>query len=40
MSLPNGDLVSGSNDGMIRIFTRIYERQASPEELQVIKSSD
>jgi hypothetical protein len=34
-SLPNGDIVSGTSDGLIRIFTRDPTRQASQEELQV-----
>jgi phospholipase A-2-activating protein len=32
--LPNGDIVSGASDGMVRVWTRSEERKASAQEVQ------
>jgi phospholipase A-2-activating protein len=32
--LPNGDIVSGASDGIVRVFTRAEERKASAQEVQ------
>lgn len=32
--LPNGDIVSGASDGMVRVWTRSEERKAGAEEVQ------
>lgn len=33
-SMPNGDIVTGSSDGVVRIFSDSEERQASTEALK------
>lgn len=33
-SMPNGDIVSGSSDGVVRIFSSAEERWASSEDLK------
>ncbi|XP_034146766.1 phospholipase A-2-activating protein [Esox lucius] len=35
--LPNGDIVVGASDGLIRVFTEVEERMASPEALQAFE---
>jgi len=32
--MPNGDVVSGCSDGIVRIFSEVEERWASAEELK------
>lgn len=32
--MPNGDVVSGCSDGIVRIFSQVEERWASAEELK------
>ena len=32
--MPNGDIVTGSSDGVVRIFSTAEERWASPNELK------
>ena len=32
--LPNGDIVSGTSDGIVRVFSAAEERWASAEQLQ------
>ena len=38
-ALADGDLASGSNDGVLRVFTRSKERQASEEEVKVFDAA-
>ncbi|CAG5130369.1 unnamed protein product [Candidula unifasciata] len=38
-ALPNGDIASGSSDGVIRIFTRAAERVASQEVIEAHEAS-
>ena len=33
-SMPNGDIVSGSSDGVVRIFSEAEERWANADELR------
>jgi phospholipase A-2-activating protein len=33
-AIPNGDIVTGASDGVVRIFSEAEERWASPEELK------
>jgi len=33
--MPNGDIISGASDGVIRIFTRVEERIAEQNVLKV-----
>jgi hypothetical protein len=33
--MPNGDIVSGSSDGIVRVFSEAEERWADVEELRV-----
>lgn len=33
-SLPNGDIVSGTSDGVVRVFSEAEERWASADELK------
>ena len=33
--MPNGDIVSGSSDGVVRVFSETNERWAEAEELKV-----
>lgn len=33
--MPNGDIVSGSSDGIVRVFSEAEERWADVEELKV-----
>lgn len=33
-TLPNGDIVSGTSDGIVRVFSAAEERWASAEEIQ------
>ncbi|SRR6266404_610167 len=33
--MPNGDIVTGASDGVVRIFSEAEERWASPEESKV-----
>lgn len=32
--MPNGDIVTGASDGVVRIFSEVEERWASPQELK------
>jgi phospholipase A-2-activating protein len=32
--MPNGDIVTGASDGVVRIFSEVEERWAPPEELK------
>ena len=32
--LPNGDIISGASDGMVRVWTRSEERKASADEVR------
>ena len=32
--MPNGDIVTGASDGVVRIFSEAEERWASPEDLK------
>lgn len=32
--MPNGDIVTGSSDGIVRVFSRSQERWASAEDLK------
>ena len=32
--MPNGDIVTGASDGVVRIFSEVEERWASPEDLK------
>lgn len=32
--MPNGDIVSGCSDGVVRVFTEVEDRWASPEDLK------
>uniref|UniRef100_A0A0P4WEV7 Phospholipase A-2-activating protein n=1 Tax=Scylla olivacea TaxID=85551 RepID=A0A0P4WEV7_SCYOL len=38
-ALPNSDIVCGSSDGTCRVFTRVEEQQASPEDLKEFEES-
>jgi phospholipase A-2-activating protein len=33
--MPNGDIVTGASDGVVRIFSEAEERWASPQDLKV-----
>uniref|UniRef100_G3Q7X6 PFU domain-containing protein n=1 Tax=Gasterosteus aculeatus aculeatus TaxID=481459 RepID=G3Q7X6_GASAC len=35
--LPNGDIAIGASDGIIRVFTPVEDRMASPEDLQAFE---
>ncbi len=37
--MPNGDIVSGCSDGIVRIFSEAEERWTSAEELKVYDES-
>lgn len=32
--MPNGDIVTGASDGIVRVFSESEERWASPQELK------
>lgn len=32
--MPNGDIVTGASDGVVRVFSEAEERWASPEDLK------
>jgi len=34
-SMPNGDIVTGTSDGVVRVFTRAEDRWASVEDLKL-----
>lgn len=38
-ALSNGDVVSGSSDGIIRVFSRSEDRKASVEELEIFEKA-
>jgi phospholipase A-2-activating protein len=33
--MPNGDIVTGASDGVVRIFSEAEERWASPQDLKI-----
>nr|XP_029530441.1 phospholipase A-2-activating protein-like [Oncorhynchus nerka] len=35
--LPNGDIAVGASDGLIRVFTEVEDRMASPQDLQAFE---
>lgn len=35
--LPNGDIVSGASDGMVRVWTRSEERKATAQQVQELE---
>lgn len=37
--LPNGDIVSGASDGMVRVWTRSEERKASAQQVQELEQA-
>ena len=34
-AMPNGDIISGASDGVVRVFSRIPERIADTDKLKV-----
>lgn len=37
--LPNGDIVSGASDGMVRVWTRSEERKANAQQVQELEQA-